>query len=577
MNKEYDIAVLAEIARVPDLNPGPVFRIEHDGTVQLANKAARIVFGDDVVGKNWLDVLPIVDESLWNDIVGSPDIITVEDHIDEQYFIFRHRPDPEGDIVFVFGADITEQKQAEELAQLLLNSSGEGIYGIDLTGACTFANPASASLLGFESTDELLGHNMHKLIHHTRSNGEHYPIEECQIYKAFRRGKGTHVDSEVMFCANGNSFECEYWSYPMIRNDEVVGCVVTFVDISKRKRVENELRQTEKLAALGKLSAGLAHELNNPAAAADRAANQVRERIDELQSVTIELADSNIETRVWEALVKRLQLFRERAATMESLSALEASDREEEVMEWLEAHEVPEAWAMAADLVASGIRTDDLDALEKEIESAPLSLALIWLWRSITAKNLTYIIERCAETISELVGRVKSYSHMDRAPSIFVNVHVGLEDTLAIMKHKLNQGVDVILDFDRDLPELEAQGNELNQVWTNLIDNSVSAMDGKGTITIKTFGDADHLTVSITDDGPGIPKEIQNRIFDPFFTTKDVGDGSGLGLDVVNRIVKNRCGGKIELESEPGKTEFRVKLPMTKTCQTGDIISTPKE
>ncbi len=171
----------------------------------------------------------------------------------------------------MFVVDIREQKQAEELANLLLNSSGEGIYGIDLTGACTFANPASARLLGFDSVDDLLGKNMHKLVHHTRSNGKHYPIEECQIYQAFRKGEGTHVDDEVMFCADGNPFQCEYWSYPMIREKEVVGCVVTFSNISDRRRIENELRQTEKMAALGKLSAGLAHELNNPAAAATRA------------------------------------------------------------------------------------------------------------------------------------------------------------------------------------------------------------------------------------------------------------------------------------------------------------------
>ena len=155
-----------------------------------------------------------------------------------------------------------------DLAKLLLHSTGEGIYSIDLDGNCTFANPACATLLGFDSVDDLLGMQMHKLIHHTRTNGEPYPVEECRIYQAFRKGKGTHIDDEVMFCADGKPFPAEYWSYPMFREEELVGCVVTFVNITERRRVEDELRQTEKMAALGKLSAGLAHELNNPASAA---------------------------------------------------------------------------------------------------------------------------------------------------------------------------------------------------------------------------------------------------------------------------------------------------------------------
>ena len=165
---------------------------------------------------------------------------------------------------------------------------------------------------------------------------------------------------------------------------------------------------------------------------------------------------------------------------------------------------------------------------------------------------------------------MKSYSHMDRAPSLEVDIHVGIEDTLRIMQHKLKQGVDVIKEFDRSLPHVTAQGSELNQVWTNLFDNAIGAMDGKGTISIKTFSDDDGVIVSVTDNGPGMPKDIQNRIFEPFFTTKGVGDGTGLGLDVVNRIVTNRCGGRIDLESEPGKTTFRVHIPVDMTCVATD-------
>jgi signal transduction histidine kinase len=262
---------------------------------------------------------------------------------------------------------------------------------------------------------------------------------------------------------------------------------------------------------------------------------------------------------------------------MGDLSPIEASDREETVLQWLDEHDVKDSWAIAADLVATGIETKHLDALAEEFRSVPLSSVLTWLWRSITTRNLCHVVERSAESISELVGRVKSYSHMDRAPSLYVDVHVGLEDTLAIMRHKLKKGIEVVREFDRELPQVKAQGNELNQVWTNLIDNAVSAMHGKGTITIKTYCDHGDVTVAIADNGPGIPKDIQHRIFEPFFTTKDVGEGTGLGLDVVNRIITNRCGGRIDLESAPGGTEFKVRIPIDSSCPVGDAARKAKE
>ena len=684
------------VARFPEMNPGPVLRIKGDGTVRLANQAACDVFGDDVVGCNWIRRFPEVDEAKWNDILGSTEPVPIECDLGDQYFVFTHRRDADSDLVFVFGTDISLQKKAEEdlrvyshivststdfvsmidreyrykavnqsyltalqkdrdeivghtitdvlgreffetkikpqldhaldgqsvnfqtevefeqaglrildvrcdpfrddagqviavlldardvteekeaerdarraneLVRLLLNSTGEGIYGIDRQGLCTFANPACASLLGFDSVDDLLGQQMHKLVHHTRPNGEPYPVEECRIYQAFHKGEGTHIDDELLFRTDGSSFPAEYWSYPMVRDDELVGCVVTFVDITERRRVEEELRQTEKLAALGKLSAGLAHELNNPAAAASRAANQIREGINDLQSATIELATAGIAPETWQKLTDYLDGIRERAKSLADLSPLEASDREEEIMGWLEQRDIDDAWMLAPVFVSVGLELGDLDAFATELEGAPLPLCLVWLCRSITVEDLANVVERSSQSISELVNTVKSYSHMDKAPTLCVDIHDGLEDTITIMHHKLKRGVDVIRDYDRSLPQVVAQGSELNQIWTNLIDNSVAAMDGKGTITIKTGLDDGAVVVVFSDNGPGIPKEIQNRIFEPFFTTKDVGEGTGLGLDVVNRIVTNRCGGSIELQSEPGNTTFTVRLPIDKDCE----------
>jgi PAS domain S-box-containing protein len=567
----------AQFARIPDINPGPVLRIDSDGTIRLANVAARKVFGDDIVGCSWPDRLSGLERSGWDEVLNATSPVRIECEIDDHYYVFAHCRDFESDLVFVFGADITLQKNAQdalriadELNRLLLNSTGEGIYGIDLKGNCTFANPACAKLLGFESIDDLLGQHMHKLIHHTRANGEPYPVEECRIYQAFHKGEGTHIDDEVMFCANGKPFQAEYWSYPMVRNDELIGCVVTFVDITERRRVEDELRQTERMAALGKLSAGLAHELNNPAAAATRAANQLAEEIEDLQAVTINLAQAGIGPDLWKLLTDTLDGIRKRSTIIGELSPLEVSDREEVVAEWFNDHNVDDSWMIAPVLVGAGVETKELESLADSFEAASLSLAFMWLGRAITASDQCRTVERSSASISELVNTVKSYSHMDRAPSLQVDIHEGIEDTLRIMQHKLKQGVEVIREFDRGLPQVTAQGSELNQVWTNLFDNAIGAMDGKGTITIKTYLDDNAVTVAITDNGPGIPKEIQHRIFEPFYTTKDVGDGTGLGLDVVNRIVTNRCGGQIDLESVPGNTTFRVHIPVEMQCEATD-------
>jgi PAS domain S-box-containing protein len=268
---------------------------------------------------------------------------------------------------------------SDELVRLLLTSTGEGIYGVDLDGNCTFANPACAKLLGYEHVDQLLGQHMHDLVHHTRPNGEPYPVEECRIYQAYHEHQGTHVDDEVMFCADGFSFPAEYWSYPVERDGELVGCVVTFVDISERRRVEEELRQTEKMVALGKISAGLAHGLNNPASAAGRAASQLLEALNGLLSMSIRLARAGIEGDQWDFLIGWASDFRERSAGSPILSPLEASDREEELLSWLDTHSIDDEGWMASMLATAGIRNEDLDAIAAVLPAHSLEAAVAWL------------------------------------------------------------------------------------------------------------------------------------------------------------------------------------------------------
>lgn len=464
--------------------------------------------------------------------------------------------------------DITERKKVEEelaksheFVRLLLDSTGEGIYGVDLEGNCTFANPACAEILGFESVEVLLGKQMHELVHHTRPNGEPYPVEQCRIYKAFLEGKGTNVDDEFMFCADGKPFPAEYWSYPIRKDGELVGCVVTFNDITERKRIEEDLRQAEKMAALGKMSAGLTHELNNPAAAAGRAASQLVAGIDALQAATIAVTVAGVGPEAWASLSARHNEYQARSAASVPLTALDLSDREDALIDWLEDHDVERAWERAPTLAAAGIGTDDLEDLRTIVHASALDEVVTWLCEALALRGLADTITSSAGAISDLVGVVKSYSHMDRAPVQDVDIHDGIEDTLKILGHKLREGVEVRREYDRTIPLISTFGSELNQVWTNLMDNAIVAMGGKGTLTIRTRHEDGQAVVEITDDGPGIPAEIQRKIFDPFFTTKDVGEGTGLGLDVVRRIVSNRCGGKVDVESRPGRTTFTVRVP----------------
>jgi signal transduction histidine kinase len=319
--------------------------------------------------------------------------------------------------------------------------------------------------------------------------------------------------------------------------------------------------QHEKLMALGKLSAGLAHELNNPAAAARRAASSLIEALDAVRDASLRLMQHPLTVELKQAIA-RFESEAGHSAPSISPNPLELSDREERITEWLEARGVQEAWKIAPVLAESCVEIDKLEGLAGEIGDAVLGVALARIASILVIYGLVREIDNSTRRISDLVRAIKEYSYMDQTPFQEVDIHKGLDNTLLIFGHRLKGGVSVVRDYAPDMPRVCAYGGELNQVWTNLIDNALDAMGTQGELRVRTARELDSILVEIADNGPGIPKEIQQRIFDPFFTTKGVGDGTGLGLDTACRIVRSHHG-TISVESKPGDTRFQVRLPLT--------------
>jgi signal transduction histidine kinase len=324
------------------------------------------------------------------------------------------------------------------------------------------------------------------------------------------------------------------------------------------RSTESLLMQQQKLAALGTLAAGLAHELNNPAAAIRASAAYLREALRDLEAGT-----SALRTAAPAHAHAELDALLERVAAPASgapiLDGLTSTAREDEVEDWLTACGVDKPWEAAAVLVGAGW---DTAALENLGDGLPQGLLLDWLVAATTVFGLIDEVSQSARAISDIVHAAKTYSYLDEAPVQEVDVHQSLESTLVILKHKLKTGIRVAREYQTDLPPIEAYGSELNQVWTNLIDNAVDAMNGEGELRLRTYAKRDRVVVEIQDSGPGIPVEIQHRLFDPFFTTKPPGVGSGLGLHLAHNIVVQRHHGQIHVASEPGFTCFRVTLPV---------------
>lgn len=454
--------------------------------------------------------------------------------------------------------------ESEERYRAVIENASDMIQSVRPDGTFEFVNRSWERQLGY-GEDELAGMTVWDII---------YPdqLEHCELFfMAAMRGETLEDVRTTFRTKDGRPIPVEGSVTSRFVDGKIVATHAFFRDISERLRTqeleeqnarleqEQQARYLEKMAALGKLSAGLSHELNNPAAAAQRASARLAESLALRDAAARELTVCGLHKAQWDVLEEMMDAST--VNVLDALGPLEISQREEQIEQWLEAHDVTDAWSLAAVLVRAGVDETGLDRLADAFPAEQLPAALRWISGAAAIREEANIVARSTHRISELVGAVKAYSFMDRAVEQMVDVHDGIDNTLVILAHQL-KNVTITREYDRTLPKVHALGSGLNQVWTNIIDNAVDAMNGSGTITIRTRGEDGRVVVEIADNGCGIAQADISRVFEPFFTTKPQGSGTGLGLDIAWRIVTEEHGGSIAVESEPGNTVFRVSLPI---------------
>lgn len=468
-----------------------------------------------------------------------------------------------------YAADDPRLVESEQRYRAVIENASDMIQSVRADGTFEFVNRAWLDKLGYEPAD-VPALNIWDIIHQDS-------VEHCQVFFA-KAMSGEQIDSmEAIFrTKDGHPVPVEGSVTSRMLGATVIATHGFFRDISERLRAQElekrnaELerdrlaRYLEKMAALGKLSAGLSHELNNPAAAAQRASDSLAGSLSRRDHACRALGQAGLDAGQWNALEALSARAFEAERGPVDLDPIAREEQETAVEDWLDAQEIANPWDLAPVFVQAGLTEEQLDALAGALPSATVSNALTWLSESLTAQELIAIISNSSRRISDLVSAVKGYSHMDRATEQVVDVHEGLDGTLLILGHRL-KNVTVHREYDRSLPPLRVFGNTMNQVWTNIIDNAVDAMDEHGALTIRTRRDRDNLVVEIEDNGSGIAPADLTCIFEPFYTTKPQGVGTGLGLDTAWRIVTEEHGGMITVESEPGRTVFRVSLPLVST------------
>ncbi len=489
--------------------------------------------------------------------------------------------------------DISERKQAEQKFRSVTESAIDAIISADHVGHIISWNKAATEILGYRE-EEAVGQRLELIIpekfHDAHRNG---------MARFAATGEARAIGTTVELAARTKSGEempielsLSTWT---VRDERYYTGIIR--DIGERKRAEEALRESEqtlrdrteelktknealeetlnklnqmhnqlimqeKMASLGKLSAGMAHELNNPAAAAQRGAAQLQTTFSQLQGIQLRLGESKLDQAQLGKLVELYQVARDRAEKPVDIKAITRSDRENALEEWLEEKGIDTSGELVPSLVSLGSEEDDLEALTDLFPDAQFSMVIDWLSCMYAIYSLLGEISLGSGRIAEIVKALKTYTYMDQAPVQSVDLREGLDNTLIILHSKLKRGVTVVREYEEDLPVIEAFASELNQVWTNLIDNAIDAMEGEGTLVVRARRDDPWVVVQIEDSGSGIPEDIQSKIFDPFFTTKGQGDGTGLGLNISRNLIVQKHFGEISVESKPGSTCFTVRLPI---------------
>lgn len=536
-------AELREQALFPEMNPWPVFRLDLEGVMQRANRAAFSTFGDDLVGRSWFELVGALDPERWTSVVEAGDRVSRETEVGDRTLRFTVARGPGSPYVYVYGADVTALKDAERTLQelaLFPEMNPGPVLRVGADGAIVLANRAARTLFG---SDDIVGRDWTELC----------PGVTRRMLERVRKGP-----ESLLHEADMGERHLVFTHTPGMGGREVF---VYGADLTELKEAERALRQSERMATLGTLAAGVAHELNNPSSAVQRAAHHLSHGLGALREAE-RTVDQLSPPAAVQATRERLELqARARAAEPPDFDPVTRSDLENDVELWLEDRGIDDPWELAPALVASGMGPADLDDLAFAVPDHAVNALVVWLGRAFPVYGVLEEIRHGAARITEIVRALKAYSYVDQAPVQSVDVNEGIRHTLIILQSKLKRGVTVDLQLQPDLERIQAYGGDLNQVWTNLIDNAADAVDGSGRLTIRTANEDGWIRVEIEDDGPGIPSDVQGRVFDPFFTTKAPGAGTGLGLNTTFNIVSKKHGGRIEVRSRPGCTTFVVRLP----------------